>query len=123
MGTLYARKFSRKFCDIDKMLEIFSCELEAKEQASLTVQAEKGYEKSRENYTTDALYSTLKLSSYQVSSRNPASGSRSNKKSCLFCLGNHPLFRCTKVTDPKIQKDLILKNGLYLICLDNSYIA
>ena len=32
------------------MLEIFSHELEAKEQASLTVK--KGYEKSRENYTT-----------------------------------------------------------------------
>ena len=36
--------------DIDEMLEIFSHELEAKEQASLTVK--KGYEKSRENYTT-----------------------------------------------------------------------
>ena len=30
------------------MLEIFRCELEAKEQASLTVKVEKDYEKSRE---------------------------------------------------------------------------
>ena len=60
------------------MLEIFRCELEAKEQTSLTVKAEKGYEKSRENYTTGALYSASKLSYYQASSRNPASGSRKN---------------------------------------------
>ena len=104
------------------MLEIFRCELEAKEQTSLTVKAEKGYEKSRENYTTGALYSASKLSNYQASSRNPASGSRNNK-SCLFCQGNHPLFRCTKVTDPKIRKDLIFKNRLCFICLDNSHIA
>ena len=45
------------------MLEMFRCELEeAKEQASLTVKAEKGYEKIRENYTARALYSALKLS-------------------------------------------------------------
>ena len=97
-------------------------ELEAKEQASLTVKAEKSYEKSRENYTTGALYSASKLSSYQASSRNPVSGSR-NDKSCLFCQGNHPLFRCTIVTDPKIRKDLIFKNRLCFICLDNSHIA
>ena len=42
------------------MLEIFRCELEAKEQASLTVKAEKGYEKSKENYTDDALHSASK---------------------------------------------------------------
>ena len=42
---------------------MFRCELEeAKEQASLTVKAEKGYEKIRENYTARALYSALKLS-------------------------------------------------------------
>ena len=93
------------------MLEIFRCELEAKEQTSLTVKAEKGYEKSRENYTTGALYSASKLSNYQASSRNPTSGSRNNKKSCLFCQGNHPLFRCTGVTDPKIRKDQISEIG------------
>ena len=46
------------------MLEIFRCELEAKEQALLTVKAEKGYEKSIENYTTGALYSASKLNNY-----------------------------------------------------------
>ena len=122
MRTLFARKFSGKVWDLDEMLKIFRCELEAKEQASLTVKAEKSYEKSRENYTTGALYSASKLSNYQASSRNPASGSRNNK-SCLFCQGNHPLFRCTKVTDPKIRKDLIFKNRLCFICLDNSHIA
>ena len=68
--------------DIDEMSKIFSRELEAKEQASLTVK--KGYEKSRENYTIGALYSTLKLSSYQVSSCNLTPGSRSSNKSCFF---------------------------------------
>ena len=59
------------------MLEIFRCELEAKEQTSFTVKAEKGYEKSRENYTTGTLYSASKLSNYHASSRNlvPATGS------------------------------------------------
>ena len=122
MRTLFARTFCGKVWDLDEMLKIFRCELEAKEQASLTVKAEKSYEKSRENYTTGALYSASKLSNYQASSRNPASGSRNNK-SCLFCQGNHPLFRCTKVTDPKIRKDLIFKNRLCFICLDNSHIA
>ena len=68
------------------------------------------------------MYSASKLSNYQASSCNPASGSRNNKF-CLFCQDNHPLFLCTKVTDPKIQKDLIFKNKLCLICLDNSHIA
>ena len=71
-----------------------------------TVKAEKGYEKSN----------------YQASSRNPASGSRNNK-SCLFCQGNYTLFRCTKVIDLKIRKDLIFENRLCFICLDNSHIA
>ena len=103
MRTLFARKFSGKVWDLDQMLEIFRCELDAKEQAALTVKTEKGYEKkNRENYTTGALYYASKLSNYQTSSRNPASGSRNNDKFCLFCPGNHPLFRCTEVTDPKI---------------------
>ena len=45
MRTLFARKFSGKVWDLDEMLKIFRCELEAKEQASLTVKAEKGYKK------------------------------------------------------------------------------
>ena len=45
MRALFARKFSGKVWDLDEMLKIFKCELEAKEQASLTVKAEKGYKK------------------------------------------------------------------------------
>ena len=111
MRALFARKFSGKVWDLDEMLKIFSCELEAKERPSLTVKVEKGYGKSKENYTTGALYSASILSNCQASSRNPTSGSRNNNKSCLFCQGNHPLFHRTKVTDPKIQKDLIFKNN------------
>ena len=48
MRTLFERKFSGKIWDLDEMLEIFKCELEAKEQASLTVKTEKGYERRRE---------------------------------------------------------------------------
>ena len=58
------------------MLEIFRCELEATEQASLAVRAQKSYEKHRENYTAGALY--------QARSCNLASGSRSNNKLCLI---------------------------------------
>ena len=52
MRTLFAQKLSGKVWDLDEMLKIFRWELEAKEQASRTVKAEKGYEKSGENYTT-----------------------------------------------------------------------
>ena len=45
MHTLSARKFSGKVWDLDEMLKLFRCELEAKEQASFTVKAEKSYEK------------------------------------------------------------------------------
>ena len=45
--TLFARKFSGKVWDLDETLEIFRCELDAKEQASLTVKTEKGYEKKQ----------------------------------------------------------------------------
>ena len=45
MRTLFARKFSGKVWNLDEMLKIFRCELEAKEQASLTVKADKSYEK------------------------------------------------------------------------------
>ena len=82
MRTLFARKFSGKVWDLDEMLKILRCELEAKEQSSLTAKAEKGYEKSRENYTNCALYSASKLSNYQASSRNLPSSSRNNNKSC-----------------------------------------
>ena len=65
MRTLFARKFSGNVWDLDEMLEIFRCELDAKEQAALTVKTEKGYEKkNRENYTTGALYYVSKLSNY-----------------------------------------------------------
>ena len=64
MCTLFARKFSGKIWFLDEMLEIFRCELEAQEQASLTGKAEKGYENSRENCTTGAFYSVSKLSNY-----------------------------------------------------------
>ena len=64
MSTLFAGKFSGKAWNLDQMLEIFRCELEAKEQAPLSVKAEKGYEKSIENHTTGALYSASKLSNY-----------------------------------------------------------
>ena len=102
------------------MLEIFRFGLEGKEQASLTTKAEKSYEKSRENCTTGPLYSASKLSNYQASTRNSASGLRNNK-SCLRYQGNHPLFHCTKVTDPRIRKYLVFKNGVCFVCLDNSY--
>ena len=65
--TLFARKFSGKVWNLDEMLKIFRCELEAKEQASRIVKAEKGYEKSRENYTAGALCFASKLSNYQAS--------------------------------------------------------
>ena len=48
---------------------------------------------------------------------------RSNNKSCLFCPGNDLLIRCTEGTDPKIAIDLIFKNTLCFICLDNSHIT
>ena len=51
MRTLFARKFSGKVWDLDQMLEIFRCELDAKEQAALTVKTEKGYEKKPERTT------------------------------------------------------------------------
>ena len=56
MHTLFSRKFSGKVWDLDEMFKIFRCELEAKEQALLTVKAEKGYEKSKENCTSGALF-------------------------------------------------------------------
>ena len=49
MRTLFAPKFSGKLWGLDEMLEKFRCKLEAKEQESLTVKAEKGYEKNGEN--------------------------------------------------------------------------
>ena len=36
---------------------------------------------------------------------------------------SYQLFRCSKVTNRKIRKDLIFKNRLCFICLDNSHIA
>ena len=45
MRTLFARKFSGKVWNLVETLEIFRCELETKEQASLTVKAEKGMKK------------------------------------------------------------------------------
>ena len=56
MCTLCARKFSGNVWNLDEMLKIFRYELEAKEQASLTVKAKKGYEQSRENYTTSVVF-------------------------------------------------------------------
>ena len=112
MRTLFAWKFSGKVWYLDEMLEIFRCEIETKDQASLTEKAEK-------RNIAGALYPASKLSNYHPSSRNPASGSRKNNKSCLFCQGNHPLFHCTKVTDQKIRKVLIFKNRLCFICFDN----
>ena len=56
MHTFFARKFSGKVWDLDEMLEIFRCELKAKEMALLTVKAEKGYEKSRENHRYIVFY-------------------------------------------------------------------
>ena len=49
MRTLFAQKFSGKVQNLDEMFKIFWCELEAKEQKSLTVNAKKGYGKSRKN--------------------------------------------------------------------------
>ena len=76
-----------------------------------------------ERITLPVLCSASKLSNYQDSSRNQASGSRNKIKSCLFCQGNYPLLRCTKVTDPKIRIDLVFINRLCFICLENSHIA
>ena len=121
--TLFAQKTSPKVKNLDEVLEIFICELEANEQASLTVKAEKGHEKSKKNCTTGALISTSKLSNHQASSHNPASVSRNKNKSCLYPQVSHPLFLCTKVNDPNIRKNFIFKNRLCLICLDNSHIA
>ena len=55
------RKINGKVWDLDKMLEIFMGKLELKKQVSLTVKTEKGYEKSRQNFTTGTLYSKSKL--------------------------------------------------------------
>ena len=43
MRTSFARKFSGKVWNLDEMLKIFRCKLEAKKQASLTVKAGKDY--------------------------------------------------------------------------------
>ena len=58
MRTLFAREFSEKVCNLDEMLEIFRCELEAKKQASLTAKAEKVMKKV-ERTTPPVLYDVI----------------------------------------------------------------
>ena len=108
MRNLFARKFNGKVWDLDAILELFRCELEEKGQASCTVKAEK----SREYYTTGALY--------QASSYNRIVGSTNNNKYFLLGQGNNSLFRCTKFADPK---DIFFKNRLCFMCLYKSNIA
>ena len=79
------------------MLEIFRCEIETKDQASLTEKAEKGN-------IAGALYPASNLSNYHPSSRNPASGSGKNNKSCLFCQGNIHYFTVLKLPIRKFER-------------------
>ena len=118
MRSLFARKFGKVY-NLDEMLEIFRCELEAKEQASLTIKAENGSGKSREHYTTGAFYCASKLVIIKPSAviQYQIQGATINLAYFGKAIIHH--FAVLKL----IRKDLIFKNTLCFICLDDSHIA
>ena len=58
--TLFARKFSGKLWNLDEVLEIFRCELEVKEQASLTLKGEKKISMKKVGRTTLPVHCILR---------------------------------------------------------------
>ena len=107
LRTLFARKFSDRVWELNELLLLFKNELEAKERS---YSSGGNY---RENHDNKNRYSTSSLHS----------GNGFVSASCLFCGGNHSSYRCTKVTDPKIQKQYIFQKNLYFVCLSPKHKA
>ena len=62
-------------------------------------------------------YASRKTTGGQDNTTAAALVANQDKKSCAFCLKNHPHEDCDGVQDPKTRKTLVLKYGRCFLCL------
>ena len=113
---------SRQFCgdnwNLDELLKAFKTELEARERcASSSVGT---------SSRTNQVHSSLPKWKGEEAERNPtaaALASFNRKINCTYCHKSHPSVRCNVITDVKVRKSLLLKQGRCFICLKKSHIA
>ena len=131
---IISRKSGKSVWDIDKVLEFYNVELEAREKIT--------FEKltGENNLDTPATGSALLASTSQNTDRSKISEKRSSTKGksgrninlgksgdrrpCIFCnLRNHDNMSCNVVTKPDVRKSILYKNKYCFKCFKPSHSA
>ena len=89
---------------LEKVLEILSSEIEARE-LNITRAATVKQNRTSSLTTTSALYND------------------GGKVTCSFCKGSHPSVKCNIITNSAARKDILRKQGRCFVCLKKGHLA
>ena len=110
LNMIISRKFSGNVWTLELMLKYFNEELQAKETClpfkSTSNEKDKVKDKNRAGYTTSCLHSE----SYESKSQN-----------CVYCLENHSLSQCKRVTNRQSRIDILKKSYRCFLCLKSGH--
>lgn len=108
---LITRKISRDEWRLERVLEVFKSELEAREQCGQSttqknlIQTKPNQNKSPINYTTSALVNNA------------------GQITCSYCKGPHPSAKCNIVSNPQARKEILRKQGRCFVCLKKGHLS
>ena len=108
---LITRKISKDEWRLERVLDVFKSELEAREQCGQsTTQKNLGQNKPNQNrspinYTTSALVNS------------------GGQITCSYCKGPHPSAKCNIVSNPQARKEILRKQGRCFVCLKKGHLS
>ena len=110
--VIISRKFAGNVWVLDELLKHFLEEVQAKES----------YLSYLENQNTESQKTSMVLLPAVFFSENREL--ETQKSRCVYCLGgDHPLSRCSKVTNINSRKEVLRKFSKYFICLKSGHLA
>ena len=120
LKRIMSRSFKDEVWDFTKLMSIFKEELEAQERISLEAKCLQDDE-----YSTAILHVARDGDNRKKSKqfRKGKYNNNNNHDNCLFCAGNHGAKICSNVTDFRIKRSILKKNGRCYICFQKGHVG
>ena len=110
-------EFGNNIWDINKLLEVFRKELEAREKFSIN----NSVEQTDEIFSGQALYNSGKSGKLTTSTKEEKNDQKTLL--CIFCRRNHLSFKCDIITKPEARKDILVKENRCFVCMKTGHSA
>ncbi len=105
-----SKSLNKENWELDKILELFSSELEARERCNQTVLGQR------------PLQNSSRPISHTTTSALLANGGNASSVTCSYCRNKHLSAKCPTVTEPGARKEILKKQGQCFVCLKKGHL-